>query len=77
VTAIGEIYETLTGEDWPLPRAGLVWSVVNRVRAGRQELCFGFWQGQEIFLFSEALRLALGPTQPSVQWVLGALRFFP
>jgi len=29
-------------------------------------------QGQEIFSFSETFRLTLGPTQPPVQWVLGA-----
>jgi hypothetical protein len=32
------------------------------------------WQEQKIFLFSNILRLALGPTQPPNQWVLG---FFP
>jgi hypothetical protein len=35
---------------------------------------FKFWQKQKIFLFSNILRLALGPTQPPNPWVLG---FFP
>jgi len=30
-------------------------------------------QGQVIFLFATASRPALGPTQPPIQWVLGAL----
>jgi hypothetical protein len=30
-------------------------------------------QGQEIFLFSKISRLALGPTQPLIQWAWGAL----
>jgi hypothetical protein len=34
---------------------------------------FGPWQGQGFFLFIIACGLALGPTQPPVQWVLGAL----
>jgi hypothetical protein len=28
---------------------------------------------QEIFLFAAASRLAVGPTQPPVQWVVGAI----
>jgi hypothetical protein len=32
-----------------------------------------FQQGQVIFLFSETFGVALGPTQFSVQWELGAL----
>jgi hypothetical protein len=34
---------------------------------------FNSWQGQEIFLFSTVSRPALGPTQPPIQWVTGAL----
>jgi hypothetical protein len=30
-------------------------------------------RGQGIFLFTTESRPALGPTQPSIQWVLGAL----
>jgi hypothetical protein len=32
---------------------------------------FDSWHGQEIFLFCKTYRLALGPTQPSIQWVSG------
>jgi hypothetical protein len=31
------------------------------------------WQGQEIYLYSVLSRLALVPTQSSVQWISGAL----
>jgi hypothetical protein len=34
---------------------------------------FDSWQGLGIFFFTTVFRLALGPTQPPVQWVLGAL----
>jgi hypothetical protein len=34
---------------------------------------FDSWQELEIFLYSTVSRLALGPTQPPIQWVLGAL----
>ena len=35
-----------------------------------KELWFNSRQGQEFFLFSKASRPALGPTEPSLQWVL-------
>jgi hypothetical protein len=31
------------------------------------------WQGLGIFLFITTSRIGLGPTQPPIQWVLGAL----
>jgi hypothetical protein len=34
---------------------------------------FDSWQGQKIFLFSMKSRLALGPTQPPIRWILGTL----
>jgi hypothetical protein len=34
---------------------------------------FDFWQGMGIFLFTATSRIALGPAQPPVQWVPGAL----
>jgi hypothetical protein len=40
-----------------------------------KESGFNSQQGQEIFLFSIASRQALGPTQPPIQWVLGAVFF--
>jgi hypothetical protein len=36
-------------------------------------LVFDSWQDQEIFLNSTASRPVLEPTQPPIQWVLGAL----
>jgi hypothetical protein len=36
---------------------------------------FKSWYGLEIFLLTTTSRLALGPTQPPIQWVLGALSF--
>jgi hypothetical protein len=36
-------------------------------------LGFDSWQGLGIFLFTTVSRTALGPTQPPIQWVLGAL----
>jgi hypothetical protein len=34
---------------------------------------FDSWQEQGIFLYSTVSRLALGSTQPPIQWVLGTL----
>jgi hypothetical protein len=36
-------------------------------------LGFDSWRGLRIFLFITASRTVLGPTQPPIQWVLGAL----
>jgi hypothetical protein len=44
-------------------------SIVSDLRIGRPG--FDPRQGQRIFLLAPASRLALGPTQPPVQWVPG------
>jgi hypothetical protein len=36
-------------------------------------LGFDSWQGLGIFLFTTTSRMALGPTQPPIQWVPGVL----
>jgi hypothetical protein len=35
-----------------------------------EELWFDFWEGCEIFLFSQKSRPGLGPAQPTVYWLL-------
>jgi len=32
--------------------------------------------GKEIFIFTKMQRLALGPTQPTIQWVVGTVLLF-
>jgi hypothetical protein len=36
-------------------------------------LGFGSWRGLGIFLFTTTSRMTMGPTQPPIQWVPGAL----
>jgi hypothetical protein len=40
---------------------------------GLNDWGFKSWQGLGIFPFTTASRLALGPTQPPIQWVPGVL----
>jgi hypothetical protein len=40
---------------------------------GLDDQMFKFQQGLVIFLFATTSRLALGPTQPRIQWEPGAL----
>jgi hypothetical protein len=48
--------------------------IATRLRAGQSKvLGFDSRRGLGIFLFTTACRTALGPTQPSIQWVQGAL----
>jgi hypothetical protein len=49
-------------------------SVANTVIGyGLHDLGFESWKVQEIFLSSKMSRLTLGPIQPLIQWMLGAL----
>jgi hypothetical protein len=45
------------------------WAMGGTIRV----LGFDSWRGLRIFLFTTASRMALGPTQPPIQWVRGAL----
>jgi hypothetical protein len=51
--------------------AGMAQSVQRRATGSTAEVRFP--GGQEIFLFFMSSRPALGPTQPPIQWVPGAL----
>jgi hypothetical protein len=46
-------------------------SIVNTLRNGRPRS--DSRKGLEIFLFATAPKLALGPIQPPIQWIPGAL----
>jgi hypothetical protein len=47
--------------------------IATRLRAGRARFRVRFPEGLGIFLFTTVSRTALGPTQPPIQWVPGAL----
>jgi hypothetical protein len=55
---------------WIVSRGSSV-SIVTDLRTGCPELNFRYEQGY--FIFATAFRPALGPTQPPIQWVPGAL----
>jgi hypothetical protein len=55
---------------FPKREPGYLSGYSEGLRVGRPG--FHSRQEQEIFLFSTVSRLALGPTQPPIQWVLGA-----
>jgi hypothetical protein len=55
-----------------------VWTAYNILTLWSPEMAMGWiaqvrFQAVQDFLFSRASRLALGPTQPPTQWVLGTL----
>jgi hypothetical protein len=50
-------------------------NLIFRLEIGHDCVVSGFnsWQRLGMFLFTTMSRLALGPTQPPIQWVLGTL----
>ena len=44
-------------------------SAVTRLCLNFEHLCSDSWQGQQVYVFSKAPRLAVGPTQPHIQLV--------
>jgi hypothetical protein len=63
-------------QSWRLESSGEFWcfvsvNVVTRLWAGCS--WFDTWQELGVFLFTTVSRLALGPTQPPIKWVLGIL----
>jgi hypothetical protein len=50
---------------WVAERCATGWTI--------EILKFDSWRGLGIFLFTTATSTALGPTQPPIQWVPGAL----
>jgi hypothetical protein len=50
---------------------GITVTIMTRIWAGQQG--FDSQQGQEIFLLATTSRIVLGPSQPPIQWVLGAI----
>jgi hypothetical protein len=43
--------------------------VVTSLCLNFEHLCSDSWQGQQVYVFSQAPRLAIGPTQPHIQLV--------